>query len=62
VDDLTDAITNDPAAQNLRKSRSAALKLFVQSPSKSDERRVDTAAIPLPDMRQELNLMKLVRK
>ncbi len=62
VDDLTDAIANDPSAQNLRKSRSAALKLFVQSPSKSDERRVDTAAVPLPDMRKELNLMKLVRK
>jgi len=62
VDDLTDVITRDPAAQNLRKSRSAALKLFVHSPSKSDKPRVDTAAIPLPDMRQELNLMKLVRK
>ena len=62
VDDFTDAITNDPAAQNLRKSRSAALKLFVQSPSKSDESRVDTAAIPLPDMRQALNLMKRIRK
>lgn len=62
VDDLTDAITNDPTAQNLRKSRSDALKLFVQSTSKRDEQRVDTAAVPLPDMRKELNLMKLVRK
>ena len=62
VDDFTDVITNDPTAQNLRKSRSAALKLFVQSPSKSDKPRLDTTAIPLPDMRQELNLMKLVRK
>ena len=62
VDDFTDAMANDPAAQNLRKSRSAALKLFVDSSGKRDEQRVDTAAVPLPDMRKEFNLTKLVRK
>jgi tetratricopeptide (TPR) repeat protein len=62
VDDFTDVISSDSAAQNLRKSRSAALKLFVQPPSKSDEKRVDIAAIPLPDMRQDLDLIKRIRK
>jgi tetratricopeptide (TPR) repeat protein len=62
VDDFTDVITNDPSAQGLRKSRSAALKLGAEPSTKTDQSRVDIGSVPLPDMREGLKLSNRVRK
>jgi len=62
VDDFTEVITNDPSAQDLRKSRGAVLKLIAQPSGKSEDSRVETTNIPLPDMRQGLDLLKYIRK
>ena len=62
VDDFTDVITNDPSAQELRKSRIAALKLGAEPSTKTDYSRVDIASVPLPDMREGLKLSNRIRK
>ncbi len=62
VDDFTDVITNDRSAQGLRKSRIAALKLGAEPSTKTDNSRVDTGSVPLPDMREGLKLSNRIRK
>ncbi len=62
VDDFTEILTLDPQAADLRKARSAVLKLAVQSEEKKDEERLDTSEIRLPDLNGVLDLAKYIRK
>jgi tetratricopeptide (TPR) repeat protein len=62
IDDFTELVDLDPKNKDFKKSRSEAMKLLVQSESKGDDAKVDTAAVPLRGVGDILNVEKYVRK
>jgi hypothetical protein len=62
VDDLTQILTADPSNAELRKTRSAALRLIVQFQDRKDDERIDTLEVPVPSLDAVMDLKKYVRK
>ena len=62
IDDLTQILTTDPSNAELRKTRAAALKIFVQYQDRKADERIDTADIPVPSISEVMDLKKYVHK